>query len=293
MPSSHCFWRQAVIICKSGYEDLVSDLVFETGFTGLIEESDTDGITFTAVFESSTLPDPPARLCDALKSLERRLGTAPARIADVSDIPPRDWESAWREGLDAAEIGNRLVVRPSWVTYENRDHRIEVIIDPRMAFGTGHHPTTALCLEALETLDLEGKKIIDAGIGSGVLAIAAVKLGAHEAHGFDHDEWSVQNARENATANHVSDRITVYQAELSEWTSLPADIVLANLTSGAIVPNIVLLRGLLAPGGTIVVSGILAEEEESFIALVRAAGFLIHRIARRGEWIAVTASRQD
>ena len=293
MHPPHHPWRQATIVCESGYEDIISALVFEAGFSGLTEESDADGIIFTATFELSDDLDPPTHLIDALESLEKRLGSATARIAGISDIPPRDWESTWREGLGPAEIGTRLVVRPSWVTYKNSGNRIEVIIDPRMAFGTGHHPTTALCLEALETLDPKGKSVIDAGIGSGVLAIAAVKFGALEVRGIDNDEWSVNNALENAAVNGVGDRITVEKADLSQWTVPPADIVLANMTSGTILSNLGILTDALAPGGTIVFSGILAEEEETFIASIVTAGLLIQRITRGNEWVAVTASRRE
>lgn len=287
-PAPH-HWKQTIIHCIPGYEDIITALAFEAGFSGVVEETSAEGPRLIASYDADLSGDPPLSLRESLESLEPRDGVQPAHIIAHEDIPQRDWESSWREGLSATETGRRLVIRPSWVSYSNRENRIEVIIDPKMAFGTGQHATTALCLEALEGFDLRGMRVIDAGTGSGVLSIAAVKLGAQEAHGFDNDEWSVENARENAVLNSVADRITVDLADLLTWHAQPADIILANLISGVLIPNLAIFRYLLKPLGAVVFSGLLFEEEAAFAKALVEGGFSVGPITRRDEWIAVQA----
>jgi ribosomal protein L11 methyltransferase len=184
------------------------------------------------------------------------------------------------------EIGSRLVIRPSWVSYENLHGRIEILIDPKMAFGTGGHATTSLCLEALETIDLRGMSVIDAGCGSGILSIAAVKLGALKVLGFDNDPFSVENACENVIINNVRDRVTIVEAELTSFRAEPCDLILANMISGVIIPNLPLFRALLKPEGTVIFSGFLAEEEPVLRDSLEQESFELESVTGRDEWIA-------
>ena len=284
-------WKSALIDCEPGFEDLVSNLIFEAGFSGL-EERMVAGRTRFAVY-SASLPDsdPLGVLAFALESHSGNSSIPPARILAVETLPDTDWESSWREGFGAVEAGRCLVVRPSWVKYENTDSRIEIIIDPKMAFGNGGHATTRLCLDALERLDLSGKTILDAGCGSGVLSIAAAKLGALRVHGFDNDPFSIENARENILLNGVADRVTVIAGELALVEPEPAEIVLANIISGLIISHLPRFRSFLSPGGVAVFSGLLAEEEDSFLGHLRREWFSIRAVERCEEWIAVVADR--
>lgn len=284
-------WRSVTISCKPGFEDIVSLSIFESGFSGLIEKADSGDPCYTAYYLASTekKQDPLAKLSDALKMRETNPGESPCTIVAVEDVPDEDWELTWREGLGALEIGSRLVVRPSWVDYDNEDGRIEIVIDPKMAFGTGSHETTRLCLEFLERTNLKDVSVLDAGCGSGVLSIAAVKLGARCAIGFDLDHDSVVNADENIRSNRVHDYITVYQGELSTVEPGHFNLVLANIISSALIPNIRRFHRFLMPGGWIMFSGLLAEEEKNFIKVLSTNGFRIRNITRIGEWIAVEA----
>lgn len=288
MQPSPQLWRQAVIRCTPGYEDIISALLFDAGCSGIVEKRDNEATILVASFDASGVIDPINAFKYSLSSLPYDVNGI-VDVTAVTDVPLDDWETSWREGLTAVESGSRLVIHPSWVPYENTDGRIEIIIDPKMAFGTGHHATTALCLEQLERLDIAGKRIIDAGIGSGVLAIAAVKLGATVAHGFDHDEWSVANARENAVINGVADRIRIDHASLADWQADPSPVVFANMISGVLVPHLPRFRSLLEPDGCIVFSGLLDEEESMFTTAARDNGFGIDQITCRDEWIAVRA----
>ena len=279
-------WKSALIECEPGFEDRVGDLVFEAGFSGIKEDSVSGRTQFTAYYSVVPGDDPLERLA-LLITPETTDPTVFARILSVEIIPDTDWETTWREGLGAVEAGKRLVVRPSWVEYDNRDKRIEIVIDPKMAFGTGGHATTFLCLEALEKIDPSGKTVLDAGCGSGVLSIAALKLGASHAFGFDNDPPSIENARENAALNNVADRAVFSGADLSTVDAAPADIVLANLISGVLVAYLDRFRDFTAPGGIVVFSGLLAEEEEMFLGHLRGKGFSVIEIGHRDEWIAI------
>jgi len=285
----HQKWISVLMECEPGFEDMVSGMVFEAGFSGL-EEHTVDGrIRFTAFFPSDSTQSP----LDAMITLldNRHFGKAhgPARILAVENVPFTDWEARWREGLRAVESGKMLVIRPSWVDYENLESRIEIIIDPKMAFGTGGHATTHLCLEALERIEPAGKTAIDAGCGSGVLSIAAAKLGAARVFAFDNDPFSVENANENILLNSVEDHVQAVLADLSGIHPEPADILLANLISGAFFSFSDILNGFLKPGGIAVFSGILEEEEKAFIEHIRAHGFRTLFVERRNEWIAACA----
>ncbi len=272
-PSSR-LWRSVLVECEPGFEELVTSLIFDAGFSG-IDERIVEGRTrYTVFYAQSSDPDPLTSLEDSLNE-----HSAPAKILAVEDLPDTDWEEKWREGLGAVVTGRLLVVRPSWVEYDN----------PKMAFGTGGHATTALCLEAIEDLNPSGKTVIDAGCGSGVLSIAAARLGAVRVYGFDNDPFSVENAEENIHINGVEDRVTVEEANLEQARPEPADIVLANLISRVLIDNLTILKSYLRPGGVIVFSGLLATEEELFSGRLRAEGFRIRSVGHRDEWIAIIA----
>jgi ribosomal protein L11 methyltransferase len=168
------------------------------------------------------------------------------------DVSDEDWAARCQAGLTAVRAG-RLIVAPPWDAHTDGDG-ILIVIEPSMGFGTGHHATTRLCLELLQELDVRGRRVIDVGTGSGVLAIAASKLGAATVVALDHDPDALQNARDNAGANDGS--IDIRDADLATLRLAPADIVLANLTGAVLQRFAPTLRALVAPGGRMIVSGI-------------------------------------
>lgn len=259
--------------------------IFESGFSGLEDRSDSDNTVYNAYYNTDNGNDPLERFKTLLA--DRTAGETAAEILTVNDVKEEDWEATWREGLGVIEVGSRLAIRPSWITYENPDERVEIVIDPKMAFGTGGHESTRLCLDILETKTLKDVSVLDAGCGSGVLSIAAVKLGARCAIGFDHDSDSITNADENTRANRVHDYITVYPADLSDVMPGHFNLIFANMISSSLIPNIHRFHEFLTPGGRIVFSGLLATEEEAFIALLKKEGYAIIQVRRLGEWIAV------
>ena len=168
------------------------------------------------------------------------------------------------------------------------DSDITIVIDPSMGFGTGHHATTRLCLELLQRIDVRGKRAIDVGTGSGVLALAAWALGASSVSALDSDPDALQNARENIERNRAADSIEVLEVDLGTATLRPADVVLANLTAAVLQRHAAALKGLLAPDAALIVSGFSGDEVQE---IARAFGESPQEIVREGEWAAAVFRR--
>jgi len=207
---------------------------------------------------------------------------------EVDVLAEQDWACAWKAHYRPIAITDRLWICPSWST-PPKPEAVNVILDPGMAFGTGEHPTTALCLAWLAEHELTDKEIIDFGSGSGVLSIAALKLGACNATAIEIDEQARSISLDNAQRNSVADRFEVYAPE-----ALPAgtraDIVVANILAGPLVTLAPEITDRVRPGGQLAQSGLLAEQEREIWHRYREA-FQLDRRERRGEWILLAATR--
>lgn len=233
----------------------------------------------------------PAQRDDACHALATGLG---GHVIDLTpiDVDDEDWARRSQASLTAIHIG-RITVAPPWDAPQPRSAprdalsaEIHIIIEPSMGFGTGHHATTRLCLEFLQQIDLQGRRVIDVGTGSGVLAIAAWKLGAASVLAVDNDPDALQNARENAERNGAE--VEIVEADLDGWRARPADLVVANLTGAVLRRFADVLHGLVAPGGCLIVSGFSPDEAAD---VVRALGLDAEPLRVDGEWAAVRARR--
>ena len=201
---------------------------------------------------------------DALRSaISRALNTDGGRSLTLTRLEDRDWERAWLDRFKPMRFGQRLWIRPGEQEIDQRDAVI-IDLDPGLAFGTGTHPTTALCLSWLDAHDVRGKTLIDFGCGSGVLAIAALKLGAGRAIAIDHDPQALLATRDNAERNGVADRIEVLHSD--DPLDLTADLVLANILANVLIELSPQILRLLNPGGRLVMSGILREQSEAVVS---------------------------
>ncbi len=223
------------------------------------------------------------RAAVALAGAAARFGLALAAV----DVPDEPWAERSQASLRAVEAG-RLVVAPPWDVPDVDPGRV-VIVRPSTGFGTGHHATTRLCLRALQRLAVEGRTVLDLGTGSGVLAIAAVKLGAARVLAVDCDPDALASARENLRLNGLEDRVALHEADLARLATLRlprADVVLANLTAGVLERFADAIRQQTVPGGTIVVSGVTADQAAAVVAAFEIDG--ISRLAAREdeeEWV--------
>lgn len=206
----------------------------------------------------------------------------------IEEIPDQDWERAWMDDFKPIRFGNRLWVCPSWLTPPEPD-AVNLMLDPGLAFGSGTHPTTALCLEWLDACDVEGKTVIDYGCGSGILAIAAILLGAREAVGVDNDPQAIIATRNNRDMNGVAaEKLSVFLPGVAHE---PADIVLANILSGPLEELTPVLTGLTRPGDKLVLSGVLSEQTESLIRSY-APWFDLEPAVVRDQWVRITGTRR-
>lgn len=201
-----------------------------------------------------------------------------------------DWQNAWKEHFTLLRVGERLVIKPSWIDYQPEDDDILVELDPGLAFGTGYHPTTYTCLEAMEKMVNPSTVVLDLGCGSGILTIAAVKLGAHRVVALDIDPQSIQASRQNFERTHITDWVDLEQGSLPHRLAAPGafDLVVANISSRGIRERAPDILPALNPAGTLVASGIIDEQlPETREALLR-AGFTDLELWPREDWVTIS-----
>ena len=202
----------------------------------------------------------------------------------------QDWLYKWQEHFKPTKVSERIVVKPTWESYEAKADELVIEIDPGMAFGTGTHETTSMCLQALEKYLKAEQKVLDVGCGSGILAIGAALLGAKEAIGIEIDTDAVTIAKSNVELNHLSDKIKVQYGDLTKGVDYKADIVVANLMADLVVMLTPDVARHLNAGGIYISSGILLEKEELVSEAIKAAGFSIVEVLTDGEWCCIVAT---
>ncbi len=229
-------------------------------------------------------------------ALRRAVGDALAVVGVVAELRVRavdeeDWAEAWKEHFHVERFG-RVVVVPSWRTYDAAPGDVVLTLDPGMAFGTGQHETTRMCLEALAVHLISGARVLDTGCGSGILAIAAAKLGAASVLAVDVDADCVRISAENARANAVDDRVQsrVIFAGDASWADAGAfDIVVANIIAATILDLAPTFRRVLAGGGRLIASGIIGAREDEVRDGLTGLGFDIASVRAMGEWRCIEA----
>jgi len=236
----------------------------------------------TALFEGKRDPD-------TLRSLiNQSLNSDVSRQLKIERLEDQAWERAWLADFHPMRFGQRLWVCPTG-QQPAADNAIVMELDPGLAFGTGTHPTTALCLRWLDSINLKNQTIIDFGCGSGILAVAALLLGAERAIATDHDPQALQATLDNARKNHVDSRLEIQ--EPSQMPSIQADILLANILAGTLIELKTVLASQVKPGGRIILSGILTEQADE-VSQAFSSHFDMQPPATQGEWVALEGTRR-
>ncbi|QJQ94085.1 MULTISPECIES: 50S ribosomal protein L11 methyltransferase [Halomonadaceae] len=228
-----------------------------------------------------------------------QLPDEPCPSIEFELLADRDWEREWMDGFEPLRMGQRLWIVPSWFDAPDPD-AVNLLLDPGLAFGTGTHPTTALCLEWLDSLavagELEKRRVLDVGCGSGILAIAALKLGAGEATGTDIDPQALQASRDNAERNGIEHaRLTLCYPEQLEATPQGAGrfpVVIANILAGPLVELAPTIAGHVAAGGRLALSGILAHQANEVIDAYRDQGLIMEEPEERDGWVRLAGTRR-
>jgi ribosomal protein L11 methyltransferase len=226
-------------------------------------------------------------LVKKLEQLENTLGLT-YRIS-YKELDEEDWAEAWKAFFWPQRISKKIVVKPTWREYSKEPGDVVIELDPGMAFGTGTHPTTALCIEMIESYLKRGDAFLDIGTGSGILMIAAAKLGAGMICGVDKDELAVDIATKNLMLNRINpQRFSVRTGNLVEGTESRYDFIAANILTYVILDLLDDIKKVLKAGGLFVCSGILEENQDIVIAKMKDNGFNIFEIASKEQWVAIS-----
>ncbi|AXR05036.1 50S ribosomal protein L11 methyltransferase [Salinimonas sediminis] len=207
----------------------------------------------------------------------------------LDPLEDKDWEREWMDNFHPMQFGDRLWICPSWRDVPDAN-AVNVMLDPGLAFGTGTHPTTAMCLRWLDSEPVADKSVVDFGCGSGILALAALKLGASRVVGIDIDPQALLASEENARRNEVAERLEVYLPAYQP--DIQVDVVMANILSGPLLALQDVITGFCKPGGRLVLSGILAELAQN-IETAYARDFILDKTQIDGEWARVSGTRRS
>ena len=267
----------ATLIAEGGiYIEDYSDIeqqVAEIAHVDLIEQELLDKPRDTVIIHLYL--EPGASQVETLALIAARMEAAGiAYTVETEGVEQEDWQNGWRKYYHPMEIGSRLAVVPSWQQYDT--DRVKLILDPGLAFGTGGHETTSLCLEALDEQVRGGERVLDIGTGSGILAIAALKLGAASAEGVDIDPVAVR---------------TVLVGDLSDKASGTYDIITANIVANAILSLAPAVPGLMAEGATFIASGIIDSRKDEVIAGLEKAGLSVVEVKEKRGWECIVCKK--
>lgn len=281
-------WHSLEIEIARAAEQVVSGQLWLAGTTGLeISEDGPDTLTFRAYFDE---PQDTTKLREQILTSLKLAGIPQTAVRSLTqlDVEDQDWLAEWKKGYSPTPIGDRLLITPSWKRNEvEGSDRVIVEIDPGMAFGTGTHETTRGCLEMLDRY-WHGGSLLDAGTGTGILAIAAIKLApGSRVTGFDIDPEAIAVAESNAAINGVSDAITLEVNNLAAYEDEEFDMVMANLTADVLIPLSTRFPKVVRQGGLLIASGILLEQENDVVESLSASGFLVKERKPDGEWVTI------
>ena len=269
------------------YSDLEQQ-AWEIAHVDLIEQELLDKPRDIVIVHMYLAPD--ENPAEVLPLFRERLDAAGVPYTlDTAGVQQEDWQNAWKKYYHAMDIGSRLAIVPGWESYDT--DRIRITMDPGLAFGTGTHETTALCLELLDSLVQGGERVLDVGTGSGILAIAALKLGAREADGVDIDPMCVRTAGENAERNGVDGRFRVLVGDLSDKAESVYDIITANIVAAAILSLAPAVPALMAPGAKFICSGIIDERKDEVLAGLQASGLRPVEIKEKRGWVCILCEK--
>lgn len=299
-------WLEITLIVNGELAEAVAEVIARYAPNGVVIES-------TQIQDESNGPGHPTgplRVCgylpqdENIEETRQRLEEALGYLGMISPLPTptyqpiqeTNWMDAWKQHYRPIPVGERLVILPPWLENPNPE-RIPIKIDPGMAFGTGTHPTTQLSLQLLETYVKSNEPILDIGCGSGILSIAAVKLGASLAYGVDVDPASVENAQENAIQNNAQDATlfkvgSVAEVKVGELPIQKAPVVVANILAHILIRLLGEgMADLAAPGGVLLLSGILDEKEADILSGLEANQMVVVERLQMEDWVGLAAKK--
>lgn len=309
-------WSELSIHTKNEAVEAISNILHEAGASGVViedsaeyakpredqygeiyalneEDFPKEGVIVKAYLaESSFLNETVEEIKAAITNLTKFNIDIGENVVSIVEVNEEDWATAWKQYYHPVKISERFTIVPTWEDYTpvSTDELI-IELDPGMAFGTGTHPTTVMCLQGLEKVVKAGDTVIDIGTGSGVLSIGAAMLGAKSVHALDLDEVAVRSAKENVALNKVSETVEVFHGNLLDTVKEPADVVVANILAEIIMSFTDDAFTIVKPGGLYVTSGIIGAKRDDVKAALEASGFVIEEVLLMEDWVAIIARR--
>lgn len=312
-------WNEVQIKTTLEAEDAIVELFYDVGAKGVVIES-TESLlmiqndpTVNYIDERILNMDPDSSVIKGYFSEELDLdecihqlftgikklpgyGLNPGGCeVSITECQEEDWANSWKQFYKPTKVGKNIIIKPTWEEYTPEPNEIIVNMDPGMAFGTGTHETTQLCVAAMEGVISPKDTVYDIGCGTGILSIVAAELGSPRVVGVDLDPVAVKVARENLEINGVSDVIEIREGNLVDVLDPEekADVIVANILAEAIVTLTGVIKPFLKPGGVFVSSGIINDRVKMVLAALDSHGFLVEHIENMGEWNAITATMVD
>lgn len=300
-------WLEVKIQTIPNAVDDVSNILYDAGAGGVVIEDSIDdkdicewdyiekddfkrkdntAIVKGYIPEGSDLTDKLNVIKFSLNNLKKYMDIGLGSV-ETNLVHEEDWENSWKKYYNPVKIGDRIVVKPDWESYEKKDGEIIISIDPGMAFGTGTHDTTKMCIQMLDEFVKKDMAIADVGCGSAILSIAAAKLGARKVLAIDIDTVAVRVAQENVKKNNVSDIIEVIRSDGLAGTQVKYDIVIANIIADVIIKITEDVKNSLNNGGIFITSGIIKDRENDVSSRLTSEGFSIIKRITSGEWVAL------
>lgn len=319
-------WHEITIYTREEAVEMISNFLHEMGAGGVaIEESgslERKRDTSLGQWYEKPLNDIPEgdavisgyfanaadRLENMIELLNSRIQELPEFSIDigeasikVKEVREEDWANEWKQYYKPVRISERITIKPTWEAYEPTEDECVIDLDPGMAFGTGTHATTALCLRTIEQSIKPGSDVIDVGTGSGILAIAAAKLGARHVLAIDLDPVAVSSASENTAINELESNITIIQSDLLQvlnqghspelGVKIPVQAVVANILAEIIMTFVDDVFQVLETGGIYIASGIITRKEAEVVQTLKQAGFTIENRFQEEDWVALVARK--
>ena len=250
------------------------------------EQQNVEVVTVSAYYaDDERLQERLAKIEAELENIEERIGKFRFGNTRFRKLAETDWANEWKQYFHVTHVGKSLVIKPSWEKYEPKEGEHVIKIDPGMAFGTGTHHTTNMCMARLEKILPKDATVFDVGTGSGILAIAAALLGAKEVKAVDIDSVACRVARENIADNDLSDKIEVREGDLLHGTEGKADVIIANIIADIIIMFVQDVPQKLNEGGIFLTSGIITERADDVQKAAEAVGLKLVNVDERGGWV--------
>ncbi len=282
-------WLELCIKVPEEFVEPVSYLFTRYGRALSVEKAD-GGHVVMRTYLPATSQEQKARIEVGVRLIASLRPISELHVRPVEEV---DWKEAWKRHFHLLRVGRSLVIKPTWIQYQAQPGELVVELDPGMAFGTGHHPSTRTCLEALEEHMNQGMRVLDLGTGSGILTMAAIKLGAESVVALDIDPTAVKVARQNFRDNGASSRVSLARGTIPHSLTRDKlfDLVVANITARVIKEKAPHLLEALAPGGILIVSGIIEEQRQTVEATLLSLGLSYLKTRSLDDWATLVFTR--